>query len=59
MSARIQDLHRVEPSTDFPTLDEVPPCRQFARVSRRCLAIVALASALAAGVIGFVLGRAV
>jgi hypothetical protein len=48
----------VEPSTDFPTLEEVPSCPQIVRVSRRCMALVAVTSALVAGVIGFALGRA-
>jgi hypothetical protein len=58
VSARTQDLHPVEPSTDFPTLEEVPSCPQIVRVSRRCMALVAVTSALVAGVIGFALGRA-
>ena len=51
-----QELHHAEPSTDFPTMDEVPPCPEL-RVTRRLIVGVAAAAALAGAVIGFLIGR--
>jgi hypothetical protein len=51
-----QDLHRVEPSTDFPTLDETRPCPEL-RVTRRLILGVAVSSSLVGAAIGFLIGR--
>jgi hypothetical protein len=56
MATSTQDLHHVEPSTDFPTLDESSPCTEL-RASRLMMFAVAAASALLGAAIGFLIGR--
>jgi hypothetical protein len=51
------DVHRPEPSTDFPTLEEFRPCPD-PWVARLLLIGVAAASAMVGAVIGFLVGRA-
>jgi len=51
-----KELHRPEPSTDFPTMEEVRPCPE-SRVTRALLVGVATAAALVGVIVGFLLGR--
>jgi hypothetical protein len=52
----MQELRRPEPSTDFPTMDEVRPCPDL-RVTRRLIVGVATVAALVGAVIGFLIAR--
>jgi hypothetical protein len=51
-----KELHRPEPSTDFPTMEEIRPL-PAPRLSRAMLVGVATAGTLVGVVIGFLLGR--
>jgi hypothetical protein len=51
-----KELHRPEPSTDFPTMEEIRPL-PAPRVTRAVLVGVATAATLVGVVIGFLLGR--
>jgi hypothetical protein len=51
-----KELHRPEPSTDFPTMEEFRPSPGL-RVTRPLLVAVATAAGLVGVVIGFLLGR--
>jgi hypothetical protein len=50
-----KELHRPEPSTDFPTMEEVGPCPP--QLTRTLLVGVATAGALVGVVVGFLIGR--
>ena len=49
------DLVRAEPSSDFPTADDVPPCPE---PSRGLILALALAGTLLAAAVGYVVGCA-
>ena len=46
-----EDLRRVEPSSDFPTADDVPPCPE---PPRGLIIALVLAGALLAAAVGYV-----
>lgn len=58
MATPVRHLTTVEPSTDFPTLDLVPPVPEPQRPTRAITLILVLAGAVLVGTIGFALGRA-
>lgn len=58
MATPIRQMPAVEPSTDFPTLDLVPPLPVPDRSQRTVTLILVLAGALLVGTFGFALGRA-
>ena len=57
MPTPLRHAPTLEPSTDFPTLDLVPPLTQPYR-PRTSIGLLVLAGALLVGMIGFALGRA-
>jgi hypothetical protein len=57
MAICMQDLGRAEPSSDFPTEDDVEPC-PCRGLSRGRMLTCAAGCALAVWVIGFLVGRA-
>jgi hypothetical protein len=58
MATPISRMPAIEPSTDFPTLDLVPPIEEPERPQRAMTLILVLAGALLVGTFGFALGRA-
>jgi len=58
MSTPLRHAPTLEPSTDFPTLDLVPPLTEPDRPEGTIAPVLVLAGALLVGTIGFALGRA-
>jgi len=49
------DLVRAEPSSDFPTADDVPPCPE---PPRGLIVLLVLTGTVLAAALGYVMGRA-
>jgi hypothetical protein len=58
MATPLRHAPTIQPSTDFPTLDLVPPLTQPDRPRTTIGLVLVLAGALLVGMIGFALGRA-
>ena len=58
MATPMRQTSRVEPSTDFPTLDLIQPVGEPERPPWTTLVILSLAGALLVGALGFAIGRA-
>jgi len=57
MATSLRHPPTVEPSTDFPTLDLVPPLPEPERPRRTMILVLLVAGALLVGSMGFALGR--
>jgi hypothetical protein len=57
MGTPLRHAPTLEPSTDFPTLDLVPPLTEPERPKGTITLVLVLAGALLVGTIGFALGR--
>jgi hypothetical protein len=57
MATSLRHAPAIEPSTDFPTLDLVPPLPEPERPQRTMVLVLLVAGALLVGSMGFALGR--
>jgi len=58
MATPMRQTSRVEPSTDFPTLDLIRPIAEPERPRWTAVLVLAIAGAILVGSVGFAIGRA-